>query len=174
MKTDLWQTIEFRDNPALTMAFFFFFNYKDNNCQNRSGFLLYLFMPRSLKVFFSSRYDDYGFGGNLTATTPVYPPYNTTSNSSGVNFVNNHHATGNGPATSPLGLSTFGHIQFRETAIGSSAFKPHHNDMSVVGQSISYTLSRQSVPRQFSEYSTDSYQVNILDHFDIFSGKVRK
>jgi hypothetical protein len=113
-----------------------------------------------LKLFYSfyCRYDDYGFGGNLTATTPVYPPYNTTGSINN-NGVNNHHVVGSGPASVALGLSTFGQIAFRETAIGSSAFRPHHNDMSVVGQSISYTLSRQPVPRQFSEYSTDNYQV---------------
>lgn len=83
---------------------------------------------------------DFVYGGNCSPS--VLPPYNNNLPSVAANG-------------SMIGLSTFGttlggQAAFCETIIGcaGTAGSKTPNDTSVLGQSISYTLSRQSNPRQ--------------------------
>ena len=85
-------------------------------------------------------------------SSSVLPHYNNNNSNNNAAI---HHVT------------SLGHTTFCETAIGATtnglsamSIAAQKADTSVVGQSISYTLSRQNVPRQNVDYSPDSYYVS--------------
>jgi len=80
-----------------------------------------------------------------------------------------------------IGLTTFGHhgatlgqTTFCETTIGAagSGSQKVSADTSVLGQSISYTLSRQNVPRQTVDYSQEDYYVSCSKQFQYLKNNI--